>query len=152
MFPFCRLLREKGNLVVSDETVIYDYESSTLTTDRLHYKLQTRPLVREGAPSRRAKQLSCKRKIWSWVPKWSPPPRLTAGHNINSTQREDHDQGLEDLSESSGVSTMEFQQLLYLRHGGSSGKLWKGNARREKLLPEDWCAIVNCRLCGSVKC
>jgi hypothetical protein len=34
---------------VSDETVMYGYESSaTLTTDRLHYKLQTRPLVREG--------------------------------------------------------------------------------------------------------
>jgi hypothetical protein len=30
---------------------MYGYESSaTLTTDRLHYKLQTRPLVREGAP------------------------------------------------------------------------------------------------------
>jgi hypothetical protein len=41
--------RRKGNPVVSDETVMYGYESSaTLTTDRLHYKLQTRPLVREG--------------------------------------------------------------------------------------------------------
>jgi hypothetical protein len=29
---------------------MYGYESSaTLTADRLHYKLQTRPLVREGA-------------------------------------------------------------------------------------------------------
>jgi hypothetical protein len=42
---------------------MYGYESSaTLTTDRLHYKLQTRPLVREGAPNRRAKQFSGKRK------------------------------------------------------------------------------------------
>jgi hypothetical protein len=50
--------RWKGNPVVSDETVMYGYESSmTLTTDRLHYKLQTRPLVR-----RRAKQFSGKRK------------------------------------------------------------------------------------------
>jgi hypothetical protein len=58
-----RKRRRKGNPVVSDETVMYGYESSaTLTTDRLHYKLQSRPLVREGAPSRRAKQLSGKRK------------------------------------------------------------------------------------------
>jgi hypothetical protein len=34
----------------------------TLTTDRLHYKLQTRPLVREGAPRQRAKQMSGIRK------------------------------------------------------------------------------------------
>jgi hypothetical protein len=42
---------------------MYGFESSaTLTTDRLHYKLQTRPLVREGAQKRRAKQFSGKRK------------------------------------------------------------------------------------------
>jgi hypothetical protein len=42
---------------------MYGYESSaTLTTDRLHYKLQTRPLVSEGAPRRRAKQFSERRK------------------------------------------------------------------------------------------
>jgi hypothetical protein len=42
---------------------MYGYESSaTLTTDRLHYKLQTRPLVREGTPSRQTKQMSGKRK------------------------------------------------------------------------------------------
>jgi hypothetical protein len=59
---------------------MYCYESSaTLTTDRLHYKLQTRTLVREGAPKlhyklqtrtlvredapkRRAMQFSDKRK------------------------------------------------------------------------------------------
>jgi hypothetical protein len=34
----------------------------TLTTDSLHYKLQTRPLVREGSLKRRRKQLSGKRK------------------------------------------------------------------------------------------
>jgi hypothetical protein len=56
-----RKSRRKGNPVVSDETVMYGYESSTtLTTDRLHYKLQTRPLVREGA--RRGKQLSGKKR------------------------------------------------------------------------------------------
>jgi hypothetical protein len=49
--------------VVSDETVMYGYESSvTLTTDRLQYNLQTRPLVREGAPRRRVKQLSGKKR------------------------------------------------------------------------------------------
>jgi hypothetical protein len=42
---------------------MYGYDSSaTLTTGKFHYKLQTRPLVREGAPRRRAKQLSGKRK------------------------------------------------------------------------------------------
>jgi hypothetical protein len=42
---------------------MYGYESSvTLTTERLHYKLQTRPLIREGAPRFRAKQLSRKSK------------------------------------------------------------------------------------------
>jgi hypothetical protein len=42
---------------------MYGYDSSVaLTTDRLHYKLQTRHLVREGAPRRRTNQLSGKRK------------------------------------------------------------------------------------------
>jgi hypothetical protein len=42
---------------------MYGYESSaTLTTGTLHYKLQIRPLVREGAPRQRAKQLPGKRK------------------------------------------------------------------------------------------
>jgi hypothetical protein len=50
VIPASRKRRQRGNPVVSDETVIYGYESSaTLTTDRLHYKLQTSPLVREGA-------------------------------------------------------------------------------------------------------
>jgi hypothetical protein len=63
VIPACRKRRQKGNPVVSDKTVMYGYESfATLTTDRLHYKLQTRPLVREGAPRRRAKQFSGKRK------------------------------------------------------------------------------------------
>jgi hypothetical protein len=51
VIPASRKKRRKGNPVVSGETVMYGYESSaTLTTDRLHYKLQTRSLVREGAP------------------------------------------------------------------------------------------------------
>jgi hypothetical protein len=55
--------RRKGNPLVSDETEMHGYESSaTLATDRLHYKLQTRPLVREGASRRRVKQFSGKRK------------------------------------------------------------------------------------------
>jgi hypothetical protein len=56
VIPASRKRQRKGSPVVSDETVMYSYESSAiLTTDRLHYKLQTRPLVREGAPRRRAK-------------------------------------------------------------------------------------------------
>jgi hypothetical protein len=61
--PASRKRRRKGNPVVSDETVIYGYESSvTLATDRLHYKSQIHPLVREGAQRRGAKQFSGKRK------------------------------------------------------------------------------------------
>jgi hypothetical protein len=42
---------------------MYGYESFvTLTSGRLHYKLQIRPLVRESAPRRQAWQLSGKRK------------------------------------------------------------------------------------------
>jgi hypothetical protein len=49
VIPTSRKRRRKGNPVVSDETVMYGYESfATLTTNRMHYKLQTRPLVREG--------------------------------------------------------------------------------------------------------
>jgi hypothetical protein len=46
VIPEGRKRRREGKPV---ETVMYGYESSaTLTTDRLHYKLQTRPLVRKG--------------------------------------------------------------------------------------------------------
>jgi hypothetical protein len=63
VIPASRKRRRKGNPVVSDETLMYGYESSaTLTTDRLHYKLHTRPPVREGAPRRREMQFSGKRK------------------------------------------------------------------------------------------
>jgi hypothetical protein len=69
VIPAGRKRRRKGNPVVSDETVMYGYESSsTPATDRLHYKLQTRPLVKEGAPRRRAKKFSGKeRKKWNLV-------------------------------------------------------------------------------------
>jgi hypothetical protein len=72
---------------------MYGYESSTtLTTDRLHYKLQTRPLVREGAPIRRGKQLSGKeRKKKNLVmgPKGMPatedrPNDRRSQHQLNS--------------------------------------------------------------------
>jgi hypothetical protein len=49
LIPASRKRRREGNPVVSGQTVVYGYESSaTLITSRLHYKLQTRPLVREG--------------------------------------------------------------------------------------------------------
>jgi hypothetical protein len=51
VIPASRKRRREGNPVVLDETVIYGYQSSaSLTTDRLYYKLQARPLVKEGAP------------------------------------------------------------------------------------------------------
>jgi hypothetical protein len=61
VIPASRKRRWKGNPVVSDETVMYE-SSATPTTDRLHYKLQTRPLVREGAPRRKAKRFCGNRK------------------------------------------------------------------------------------------
>jgi hypothetical protein len=60
VIPANRKRRGKGNPVVSDETVMYGESSATLTSDRLHYKLQTRPLVREAAPKLRANQFSGK--------------------------------------------------------------------------------------------
>jgi hypothetical protein len=96
VLPASRKSRRKGNPVVSDETVMYGYESSaTMTTDRLHYKLQTRPLVREAAPRRREKHLSgkkeeeWKKKIRSWAPKGCTTPRhtdcLTVSRKVTST-------------------------------------------------------------------
>jgi hypothetical protein len=42
---------------------MYGYESSaTLTTDRLHYKLQTRPLFREGAQGEEQSNFPAKQK------------------------------------------------------------------------------------------
>jgi hypothetical protein len=92
VIPVSRKRRQKKNSV-SDETVMYGYEpSTTLATDRFHYKLQTCPLVRKGAPRRRARQLSGKRKKKNLImgPKGvsdtKTDRRLTVGHNINSTQ------------------------------------------------------------------
>jgi hypothetical protein len=73
---------------------MYGMSSATLTTDRLHYKLQTRPLVREGATKRIAKQLSDKRKEkenFVMGPKRVPdtktdrPTDLRSYHQLNST-------------------------------------------------------------------
>jgi hypothetical protein len=58
-----RKKRRKGNPAVSGETVMYGYESpATLNIDKLHYKLQTRPLVSEDAPRQRSRQFYGKRK------------------------------------------------------------------------------------------
>jgi hypothetical protein len=78
VIPASRKRRRKGNPVVPDETVMYGYESSaTLTTDRLHYKLQTRPLVRESKSKAIVRQKKGKSKTWSWAPKGWPTPRHT---------------------------------------------------------------------------
>jgi hypothetical protein len=69
VIPASRKKRRKGNPVVSDETVMYGYESSaTLTTDRLHYKY--RPVLSsKGRPKTKSKavfrQKKRKSKIWS---------------------------------------------------------------------------------------
>jgi hypothetical protein len=66
---------------VSYETVMYGYESlATLNIDRFHYKLQTRPLVREGAPRRRSNQFSDKRK--EKVKSGHGPQRSAQHHDI----------------------------------------------------------------------
>jgi hypothetical protein len=80
VIPASRKWRQKGSPVVSDETVMYGYEpSATLATDRLHYKLQTRPLVGEVLPKAKSeaiiRQKNGKRTIWSRAPKGCPTPR-----------------------------------------------------------------------------
>jgi hypothetical protein len=93
VIPASRKRRWKGNPVVWDKTVIYGYESSaTLTTDWLHYKLQTCPLIR-GHPKMKSKaifrQKKGKSKICSWVPKGYPTPRridwLTVSRKVTLT-------------------------------------------------------------------
>jgi hypothetical protein len=93
--PASRKRRRKGNPVVSDETVMYGYESSaTLTTDRLHCILETRPLVREGAPRRRAKNFPAeekKKKHVAMGPKGVPDTKMDrptdrrSKHQLNYT-------------------------------------------------------------------
>jgi hypothetical protein len=60
-------------------------------TDRLHYKLQTLPLVREGGPRQRAKQKKGKNENLAMGLKGMADTkmdgRLTGGHDINSTVR-----------------------------------------------------------------
>jgi hypothetical protein len=90
--PASRKRRRRGN-TVSDETVMYGYWSS-VTWPVSDCKLQTRPLVREGA-LQEEQQSNChyrkdKDKIWSWAPKGSTIPRRTGrlivGRKIYSTQ------------------------------------------------------------------
>jgi hypothetical protein len=81
--PASRKRRRKGNPVVSDETVIYGYESSaTQATDRLHYKLQTHPLQDEEQSNFPAKE--SKRKNLVMGPKGVPDTKtywLTDGQS-----------------------------------------------------------------------
>jgi hypothetical protein len=49
----------------------------TRTIEWLHCKLQTRPLVREGAPQRQDRKFRTGRNIWSQVPQGCSIPRLT---------------------------------------------------------------------------
>jgi hypothetical protein len=95
VIPASRKRRQKRNPVVSDETVMYGYESSaTLTTDRLHYKLQTRPLVREGVQDEEQSNCTAKgRKKQNVVmgpkevsyTKTDRPTDRRSQHELNST-------------------------------------------------------------------
>jgi hypothetical protein len=95
------------------------YESfATLTTHKLHYELQTLALVREGAPRRRAKQLSGKRMEkeksgYGLLPRGIG--RLTVGHNINSSRL-----GLEGVE--TDLSEVGYEGEVW-RMGTSSGPL-----------------------------
>jgi hypothetical protein len=52
-------------------------------------KLQTPPLVREGAPRQETRNCQTEKKIWSWVQdvSWTPKQtgQLTVGYNLTST-------------------------------------------------------------------
>jgi hypothetical protein len=95
VIPASRKRRRKGNPVVSDEAVL---SSAALTTDRLHYKLQTRPIVRECAPRRRAIQFSDKGK-----------EKVKSGHG---PQRGARHQGI--LTDRPSESNFNFNQLMLL--------------------------------------
>jgi hypothetical protein len=80
---------------------MYGSESSaTLTTDRLHYKLQIRPLVREGAPRQRVQQISGKTKgkskIFSAVPMWFYNPDDHNGLYTNKLLKSKFDYSVHD--------------------------------------------------------
>jgi hypothetical protein len=66
-----------GNLAlqvgdVSDETVKYGYRfGATRTTEWLHWKLQTCPLVRDTRYTDTRQQNSDRINIWSQVPRWA---------------------------------------------------------------------------------
>jgi hypothetical protein len=68
---------EYGNLAlqvgrVPDETVKYGYKfCATRTIQLLHCKLQTRPLVKEGAPQKQGDKFQTGSNIWSQVPEWA---------------------------------------------------------------------------------
>jgi hypothetical protein len=49
----------------------------TYTTDFERAKLQSRPLVREGAPHRQNRNCLTVTKIWSWAPDGCLTPRQT---------------------------------------------------------------------------
>jgi hypothetical protein len=76
---------------VSDETVKYGREfCGTWTQEwlQLYSKLQTRPLVGEGATNQETSNRQTEKKIWSWAPDGSPTPRqtgrLTVGRKLTS--------------------------------------------------------------------
>jgi hypothetical protein len=85
VIPASRKRRQKGNPVVSDETVMHAWPLTDLTTN---YRLV---LVREGTPRRRAKQLNGERKTWLTVSRKviststsNVYPRVEAGKNTST--------------------------------------------------------------------
>jgi hypothetical protein len=57
---------------------------------QLYGKLQTRPLVWEGAPHQETRNRQTEKKIWSWAPDGGTTPRqtgrLTVGRKLTSTR------------------------------------------------------------------
>jgi hypothetical protein len=106
---------------------MYGYESSaTLTTDRLQHKLQARPLVREGAPRRRAKQISGKRKekvkSGHGPQRGAPTPRhtdwLTVSLEVTSISSDKYSIQLHELDGSMSISpSLCYQQKFKSRKG-----------------------------------
>jgi hypothetical protein len=108
-FPASRKRRRKGNPVVSDETVTYGYPRIWPLT--LRYKLQIRPLVREGPQDEEQSNFPAKereKKIWAWAPKECPTPRHTDCLAVNRKETS-------TSSSSSSSTSTSYTYFLYIR-------------------------------------
>jgi hypothetical protein len=78
-------------------------------------KLQTHPLVREGASHEETRNRQTEKKIWSWAPDGSPTPRqtgrLTVGRKLTSLYIM-----LSRLVAAKATTALQFQPRLHIQN------------------------------------